>query len=82
LARLDNPYGALFAQSVSVTGGIVGLCLGLQIVLTLFSLFRTMGGKVVIVVLLLLAMLAGWQLFNGPIKTHLAAEVNSSTAEK
>jgi hypothetical protein len=81
LARLDNPYGSMFAQAVAVTGGIVGLALGLQIVLTLFSLFGKLG-KLVVFVLLILAALAAWQLMEGPIKTRLAAEQSATTAEK
>jgi hypothetical protein len=79
LARLDNPVGSLFAQTVSVTGGIVGLFLALQIVLTLFSLFGKFG-KLVVVVLLVLAALTAWRLYEGPVKTHLGNELKASGA--
>jgi hypothetical protein len=55
LARLDGPPGELFAQAIPVTGGIVGVGLVLQIVLSLFDLFGGAGK----VLLLLLFVAAG-----------------------
>jgi hypothetical protein len=75
LARLDDPYGSMFAMAVSVTGGIAGLFLGLQILLTLWSLFGKVG-KVVLIVLLLAVALGGWQLF-GQIKWYVQQETTS-----
>jgi hypothetical protein len=77
LARVDDPWGSWFAQGVVVTGGIVGLCLGLQIILTLFSLFGKFG-KVVIFLLIVLAGVGGWQIYELKIKGYLANEVNAS----
>lgn len=40
LARLDSPWGPLFAQGIMVTGGLVAIGLMGQIVLGLFGLFK------------------------------------------
>ena len=48
LARMDEPYGQIFAHFIPVTGGIVALGLGLQIVLTMFSLFGKYGRALLI----------------------------------
>ncbi len=50
LARLDPPVGPLLARGIILTGGIVGVSLGLQIVLALFNLFGKVG-KLVMVLL-------------------------------
>jgi hypothetical protein len=76
LARVDDPWGPWFAQGVVVTGGIVGICLGLQIVLTLFSLFGRIG-KGVLFVLIVLAGLAAWQA-EPWVKGYLANEVKAA----
>jgi hypothetical protein len=77
LARVDDPYGSWFAQGVLVTGAVVGLFLGLQIVLTLISLFGKFG-KLVILLLIVAAAVGGWQLYELKIKGYLADEVNTS----
>jgi hypothetical protein len=77
LARVDDPWGSWFAQGVGVTGRIVGLCVALQIILTLFSLFGKFG-KLVIFLLIVLAGVGGWQLYELKIKGYLANEVNAS----
>jgi hypothetical protein len=51
LARIDG-YGPLFAQAIMLTGGIVGLGLTAQIVLSLFNLYG-IKGKLVLVLLAL-----------------------------
>jgi hypothetical protein len=78
LARVDDPWGSWFAQGIIVTGGIVGVCLGLQIVLTLFSLFGRFG-KCVLFVLIVLTGLAAWQA-EPWVKGYLANEVKSAKA--
>ena len=57
LARLQDPYGTIFAKCIIFSGGIAGLALALQIILGLFSLFGWFGRFVVF--LLLLAAAAG-----------------------
>lgn len=42
LARVDAPYGPIFASMIVGTGGVVGAGLGAQIVLTLFNMY---GGR-------------------------------------
>ncbi len=46
LARLDLPWGPVFAQCIMATGGVVGLGLSLQIVLSLFDMFGWRGRAV------------------------------------
>ena len=50
LARLEEPYGPMFARLIPVTGMVLAVSLLLQIVLSLFSLFGNMG-KVFMVLL-------------------------------
>lgn len=40
LARLDSPWGPIFAQGIMLTGGIVAIGLMAQIILGLFGLFK------------------------------------------
>jgi hypothetical protein len=75
LARVDDPWGSWFAQGVVITGGIVGVCVCLQIVLTLFSLFGRVG-KGVLFVLIVLAGLGVWQA-EPWVKGYLANEVKA-----
>ena len=72
LARLDY-YGPLFAQSILATGGVVGLGLALQIVLSLFNMYGTKG-KAVLVLLALGALTAFAALTVLVIEPTLAAE--------
>jgi hypothetical protein len=81
LARLDDPYGSHFALWVSITGGIAGIFLGLQILLTLWSLFGKLG-KLLVVLLVLAVALGGWQLFEWKIKGYLQQEVTSHQVAK
>lgn len=69
LARLDPA----FAQAIAVTGGIVGLGLMLQIVLCLFDLFKTWG-RLVLVVMMLVAGFGAYTAKNLWIDPHLTAE--------
>jgi hypothetical protein len=55
LARLDGP-GIYFAQAIMLTGGIVGMGLGAQIVLSVFNMY---GAKGKFVLVLLFAAAAG-----------------------
>ena len=58
LARLEPPYGPMFAQLIMVSGGLVGLALGAQIVLGSFGLFRWRG-KIVIAAIMAIGALIG-----------------------
>lgn len=64
LARLDAPHGPMFAKGIMVTGGIVALSLGLQILLSLFNLFGKVGKLVL--VLGIAALVAGGLLYVQP----------------
>jgi hypothetical protein len=69
LARAD-PF---WAQAIMVTGGAVAVGLALQIGLSLFNLFGR-GGKVLLVLALIAALLGGWALKERVIDPHLAQE--------
>ena len=76
---MDPPYGSLFAQLIMVSGGLVGLALGAQIVLGSFGLFRWRG-KIVIAAIMAIGALIGlgaklWVVDSYLAKmTHVAVE--------
>lgn len=79
LARMDLPWGPLFALGIMGTGGVVGLGLILQIVLSLFDMYRWRGRAVLAasaaVVLVILGVTYGtW------IHPALKAEKERATA--
>ncbi|MGL6075024.1 MAG: hypothetical protein ACRC8S_12765 [Fimbriiglobus sp.] len=82
LARVEG-YGPLFAQAIMLTGGIVGLGLTAQIVLSLFNLYG-IKGKIVLV-LLALAFAAGFGVLYvkvlGPTLKHEKAKSSVSTVK-
>jgi hypothetical protein len=59
LARLDAPYGPMFAHAIAVSGAVVAVGLLLHIVLGLFDLFGPRG-KVVLVLLFVAAAAGGY----------------------
>lgn len=73
LARLDLPYGPLFAQAIMATGGVVGLGLALQIVFSLFDMYGVKG-KLVLLLLFLAAGGGFYVLYDQKIKPWLAEE--------
>jgi hypothetical protein len=73
LARMDAPYGPMFASAIPISGGIVAAGLGLQIVLGLFNLFGR-SGKLVLVLLLVLAGVGGYEAKMKIIDPHLRQE--------
>ena len=73
LARLEGPIGEQFAQAILVTGGIVGLSLVLQIVLSLFNMFGW-AGKFLIVLLFVVAGTGGYAAYKHVIGPELKAE--------
>jgi hypothetical protein len=80
LARLDAPYGPMFAQGIPVTGVIVAAGLGLQIVLTLFALFGR-PGQVVLVVLMAVAVGGGAGVYQKVVEPYLAKEKPATAAK-
>lgn len=72
LARLPN-YGPYFALAILGTGGVVGLGLGLQIVLTVFDLYGAKG-KLVLAGLFLLAAAGGGLVYTTYVTDLLAEE--------
>lgn len=73
LARLDLPYGPMFAVAIMGTGGVVGLGLSLQIVLSLFDMYGVKG-KVVLLLLFLAAGGGFYVLYTTAIKPGLEEE--------
>jgi len=60
LARIEAPYGPLFAMCILGTGAVVGMGLITQIVFSLFNIYSPKG-KVVLLLLALAALaLGGW----------------------
>lgn len=82
LARIDPPYGPMFAQWIMVSGGLVGLSLGAQIVLGSFGLFRWRG-KIVIAAIMGIGALIGLGAWHWVVDPYLAkqAVVAIETAE-
>jgi hypothetical protein len=74
LARMDDPLGSMFASAIPISGGIVAAGLGLQIVLGLFNLFGR-GGKLVLVLLLVLAGYGGYEAKIRIIDRHIREEI-------
>lgn len=56
LARMEAPYGPMFAGLISASGGVVAIALLIQILFTLFNLFHATGKFILV---LLLAAAAG-----------------------
>lgn len=80
LARMDAPYGPMFAQCIIVSGAIVGTGLMLQIVLGLFALFGALGR--IIIVAGMLAVAGGGHFFLKPIvDAQLEFEKNPKTVQ-
>jgi hypothetical protein len=73
LARLPEPQGPMFADSIRFSGMVVAVGLGLQIVLTMYSLFGKFG-KVVVTILLVAAGFGVHQLNEKIIVPYLKAE--------
>jgi hypothetical protein len=81
LARLDAPYGPMFAHWVIYSGAIVAAGLALHIVLGLFNLFGWRG-KVVLVLLFAAAAAGGYVAKEKVIDPYLAKEAApAATAE-
>jgi hypothetical protein len=79
LARLDGEVGVMFAKSIVVTGGIVGVGVALQIVLGLFNLFGA-AGRLVLVVLILASGYGGYVLNDRVLQPQLQKENASKSS--
>jgi hypothetical protein len=77
LARLDAPYGPMFAMWIPITGAIVGGSLGLQILLTLWDLFGK-AGKLVLLLLIVAAGGGAYVAKEKVIDPYMAKERSSS----
>lgn len=73
LARMPDPYGTEFAKCIIYSGGVAGAALGLQIILSLFSLFGWFG-RLIVLLLLLLALGGAYYLNDQVIAPYLASE--------
>jgi hypothetical protein len=80
LARLEGDTGVWFARMIPITGGVVGVGLMLQILLTLFDLFK-MKGRIVLVMLMVAAGYGGYAVLDKVIIPHIKAE-SAGAAEK
>ena len=72
LARIDT-HGPTFAQAITISGGVVGLALAIQILGSLFDLFGAKG-KVVLAVILLVAAGLGGVVFVKVVDPYMKAE--------
>lgn len=77
LARLDEPYGPMFAKAIMVSGGLVGLSLGAQIVLGALGLFR-LPGKIVIVLVMMAGAVIGLGVKLKVVDPYMAKQISAS----
>jgi cytochrome c5 len=80
LSRLDYYYGPVFAQAILVTGGVVGLGLSAQIVLSLFNMYGRKG-KAALLALAFVSVGVFGGLVVAVIEPALAAERAKKSAE-
>ncbi len=81
LARMEDPHGSMFALGIPITGGIVAGSLGLQILLSLWALFRW-SGRFVLVVLFAAAVAGGGVVKQKVIDPYLAEEHSTGEVER
>jgi len=81
LARLPEPQGPLFARCIVYSGTVVAVGLLLQILLSLFNLFRAKGW-LILLLLLAAAGYAGYEIKLRVIDPFLAQEQAAGAAEK
>jgi hypothetical protein len=77
LARLQDPWGSEFAKGIRYTGMVVAAGLGLQIILSLFSLFGWFG-RFVLVLLMAAALVGAYYLNDQYIGPYLAQQARLS----
>jgi hypothetical protein len=78
LARLDGSQGEMFARAIPLTGAIVAVGLGLQILLTLLSLFGRFG-KVVLILLIIAAGFGAHQVKERIVDPYMESERSATT---
>ena len=78
LARLDLPYGPMFAQCIMATGAVVGIGLMLQIVLSLFDMYG-IKGKLLLLLLFIAAGGGFYMAYSKYIQPWLAVEKQKAT---
>ena len=79
LARLEEPYGPMFARLIPVTGAVLAVSLLLQIVLSLFSMYGKVG-KVFLLLLFVGAGAGGYVVKERYIDPHILHEKKMMTA--
>ena len=77
LARLQDPWGSEFARGIRYTGMVVAGGLGLQIILSLFSLFGWFG-RFVLVLLMAAALVGAYYVNDQYIGPYLAQQAKLS----
>lgn len=80
LARIDGPVGEMFALGIMLTGGLVGMGLFFQIVLSLFNMFSA-SGRAVLVGLFLAAGVGGFVAKTKYLDKYLEAEKKAATIQ-
>jgi hypothetical protein len=80
LARLDAPYGPMFATAIIFSGAIVAAGLMLHIVLVLWDLFNR-AGKTIVLLLLVAAAAGGYMAKTHIIDPYVAGESKQSGEE-
>ena len=71
---MQDPYGSEFAKCIRYSGGVVAVALGLQIILSLFSLFGWFG-RLILLLLILAALVGAYFLNDMVIAPYLASQV-------
>ncbi len=74
LARMDEPHGQMFAVLIRVSGAVVAAGLVLQIVLTLFSMFKNIWSWLVLCALFAAASYGAYVAKTCIVDPHLASE--------
>jgi hypothetical protein len=80
LARMPPPYGPDFARAIPISGAVVAVALGFQILFTLFDLFGK-AGKAILFVLIVAAAGGGYGIKERVIDKHLGSEKPPAAVE-
>jgi hypothetical protein len=81
LARLDSPYGPMFAQMIMASGAVVAMGLLFQIVVSTFDMYP-LKGKLVVLMMYLAAAGAAVPLYTQVISPALKAEKEAAEKAK
>jgi hypothetical protein len=73
LARMDEPYGPMFAQAIMISGGVVAITLFIQISMGLMNLFAT-GGRILLFLLAVGVVAVGVGVGKPMLEKYLANE--------